>query len=120
MRCRYSSASGGFGLLVPSDWAVICSAKLLRNYMIADFIKRYINEIVILFTLSRPLQNSLLTIFGVSGIHSVTRTNTGRPCSRSQLVQSVLKRLTMADASNFYNLASLESSVYTLLRLTSK
>ena len=41
MRCRYSSASGGFELLVPSDQAVVCSAKPLRSYLLADFIKRY-------------------------------------------------------------------------------
>ena len=46
MRCRYSSASGGFRLLVPSDRAVICSAKPLRRYSLADFIKRYINELI--------------------------------------------------------------------------
>ena len=27
-----------FGLLVLSDWAVICSAKLLTSYRLADFI----------------------------------------------------------------------------------
>ena len=31
MQCRYSSASGGFGLLVPSDRVIICSAKPLRS-----------------------------------------------------------------------------------------
>ena len=29
--CRYSSAGGGFGSLVPSDRAVTCSDKPLRN-----------------------------------------------------------------------------------------
>ena len=47
MRCRYSSASGGYALLVPSDRAVICSAKPLRNYLLADFITRYINKLIL-------------------------------------------------------------------------
>ena len=38
MRFEDPTASGGFGLLVPSDWAAICSAKLLRSYRLADFI----------------------------------------------------------------------------------
>ena len=42
MQCRYSSASGGFRSLVPSDRAVICCAKPPRSYLLADFIKRYI------------------------------------------------------------------------------
>ena len=42
--CTYSSASSGFELLVPSDWAVICNAKPLRIYLLADFIKRYIKQ----------------------------------------------------------------------------
>ena len=33
-------------MLVPSDWAVICSAKPLRSYLLADFIKRYINKLI--------------------------------------------------------------------------
>ena len=48
--CRdshYPSASGGYGLLVPSDRAVICSAKPLRSYLLADFIKRYINKLIL-------------------------------------------------------------------------
>ena len=48
MRCSYSSASGGFGLLVPSDWAVMCSAKPLRSDPLADFFKRYINKLILL------------------------------------------------------------------------
>ena len=40
MLCRYSSVSGGFGVLVPSDRAVICGAKLLRSYLLADFINQ--------------------------------------------------------------------------------
>ena len=48
MGCSYSSASGGFGLLVLSDWAVICSAKPLRSNPLADFIKRYINKLLLL------------------------------------------------------------------------
>ena len=51
MRCRYSSASGGYRLLVPSDRAVICSAKPLRSYLLADFIKRYINKLILLLLL---------------------------------------------------------------------
>ena len=51
MRCRYSLASGGFRLLVPSDRAVICSAKLLRSYLLSDFIKRYINKLILLLLL---------------------------------------------------------------------
>ncbi|KAF6028605.1 RTTN [Bugula neritina] len=69
--------------------------------------------------LKRPLQNTLLSILSLVGTHtSSDSTSVGRP-GRCYLVQAVLKRLTMADASNFYNLASLESSVYTLSRLTS-
>ena len=45
---HYSSASGGLGLLVPSDRAVICSAKPLRGYLLVDFIKRYINKLILL------------------------------------------------------------------------
>ena len=41
--------SGGFRLLVPCDRAVICSAKPLRSYLHADFIKRYINKLIILY-----------------------------------------------------------------------
>ena len=48
MRCRNSSASGGFVLLVPSDRAVICSAKPLRNYLLADCIERYLNNLILL------------------------------------------------------------------------
>ena len=44
MGCNYSSASGGFGLLVPGDWAVICSAKRHRSDPLADFIERYIEN----------------------------------------------------------------------------
>ena len=36
-QCRYSLASGGFGLLVPSDRAVICSAKPVRSYLLVRF-----------------------------------------------------------------------------------
>ena len=36
--------SGGFLLLVPGDRAVICSAKPLRSYLLADFIKQYLNN----------------------------------------------------------------------------
>ena len=46
MRCRYSSASGGFRLLVPSDRAVICCAKPLRNYPLSDFI---INKLILYY-----------------------------------------------------------------------
>ena len=31
-----------------SDRAVICSAKSLRIYLLADFIKRYINKLILL------------------------------------------------------------------------
>ena len=37
LRCRYSSTSGGFGLLVPSDLAVIGNAKPLASYLLAIF-----------------------------------------------------------------------------------
>ena len=30
------------------DRAVICSAKPLRSYLLADFIKRYINKLILL------------------------------------------------------------------------
>ena len=49
MRWRYSSASDGFALLAPSNWAVICCAKPLRNYLLTDLIKRYINKLVLLY-----------------------------------------------------------------------
>ena len=39
---------GGFGLLVPSDRAVICSAKPLRSYLLADYIRRYIKNLIII------------------------------------------------------------------------
>ena len=64
------------------------------------------------------MQNSLLSLLGAVGI-SNSKSNTDM-LKRGALVRAVLKRLTMADASNFYNLASLESSVFTLLRLTSR
>ena len=47
MRCRYSSASGGSGVLVPSDRAILCSAKPLRSYLLADFFERYINKLIL-------------------------------------------------------------------------
>ena len=40
------SASGGFELLEPSDQAVVCSAKSLGSYLLADFIKRCINNLI--------------------------------------------------------------------------
>ena len=49
MQYSYASAGGGFGLLLSRDWAVICSAKLRRSYMLADFITRYINKLILLF-----------------------------------------------------------------------
>ena len=49
MRCRYSSASDGYGLLVLSDRAVKCSAKPLKSYLLADLIKRYINKLILLY-----------------------------------------------------------------------
>ena len=50
MRCRYSLASGGFGLLVSSYRLVICSAKLLSltmqyihvNKLISLYISKFI------------------------------------------------------------------------------
>ena len=51
MRCRFSLAAGGFGLLEPSDRAVICSAKLLRSYLLVDFIKRYINKLILYYNI---------------------------------------------------------------------
>ena len=42
----YSSASGGYGLLAPSDRDIICSAKPFRSYLRADFIKRYTNKLI--------------------------------------------------------------------------
>lgn len=66
-------------------------------------------------------QNSLLSLLGVVGISSMSSSGTRvEQPRRASLIRAVLKRLTMADASNFYNLASLESSVFTLLRLTSR
>ena len=38
-QCRYSSASGGFQLLVPSDRAVICSDKPVRSFLLVRFHK---------------------------------------------------------------------------------
>ena len=61
MRCRYSSASGGYGLLAPSDRAVICSAKPLRSYLLADFIKRYINKLI-LYIIIFTLTNRIITL----------------------------------------------------------
>ena len=68
MRCRYSSASGGYGLLAPSDRAVICSAKPLRSYLLADFIKRYINRLILYYiiyfsTLNCTIQGRDVYIF---------------------------------------------------------
>ena len=62
------SANGGFRLLVPSDRAVICSAKPLRSYLLADSIKRYINKLIIIiisqnsenWRLSQKIENSQL------------------------------------------------------------
>ena len=51
MQCRYSSAGGSFGLLAPSNRMVICSAKPLISYLLTDFIKRYINKLIILLLL---------------------------------------------------------------------
>ena len=42
---------GGFGLLVPSDRAVICSAKPLRSYLLADYIRWYIKNFIIILLL---------------------------------------------------------------------
>ena len=36
-------------IIFNSDRAVICSAKPLRSYLLADFIKRYINKLILLF-----------------------------------------------------------------------
>ena len=41
----------GFQLLVPSDRAVICHA-VLRSYLPADFIERYINKLILYY---RPI-----------------------------------------------------------------
>ena len=61
MRCRYSSASGGYRLLVPSDRAVICSVKPLRSYLLADFIKRYINKLILYYiTTTREISQGLI------------------------------------------------------------
>ena len=62
MRCRYSSASDGFRLLVPGERAVICSAKPLRSYLLADFIKRYINKRILLLLLSATLLKIMIQI----------------------------------------------------------
>ena len=43
--------TGGFGLLVPCDRAVICSAKPFRSYLLADVIKQYINKLILLLLL---------------------------------------------------------------------
>ena len=40
-----------YRLLAPSDQAVIFSAKPLRSYLLADFIKRYINKPILLLYL---------------------------------------------------------------------
>ena len=63
MQCRFSSARGGFGLLVPSARAVICSAKLLRSYLLIDSIKRYIhvNKLILCFMQEHSIFSSLLT-----------------------------------------------------------
>lgn len=75
-------------------------------------------DCTVFFCVFRLIQNSLLSLVGAVGIND-NKSAVDKP-KRSPLIRSVLKRLTMADASNFYNLASLESSVFTLLRLTSR
>ena len=42
-------SSGGFGLLVHNDWAVVCSAKPLRSYLLTYFIKPYITKLISLY-----------------------------------------------------------------------
>ena len=37
------------GLLVPSVWAVMCRAKPFEVYLLADFIKRYKNKLILLY-----------------------------------------------------------------------
>ena len=55
MQKSFPSASGGFALLVPSDRIEICSANLLRSYLIAGFIERYItNNIFFCFVFVKP------------------------------------------------------------------
>ena len=46
--CRDFSASGSYGLLAPCDRAVICSTKPLTSYLLTDFIKGYINKLILL------------------------------------------------------------------------
>ena len=51
-------------MLVPSDRAVICSAKPLRSYLLADFIKRYINKLILLLLLYIHYNVLILTALG--------------------------------------------------------
>ena len=72
MRCRFSSATGGFGLLEPSDRAVICSAKPHRSYLLIDFIKRYINKLIlyyntIIIILYNQFRNNCITLVHFRG-----------------------------------------------------
>ena len=63
----YSSASGGFGLLAPSDRVVICR---LRSYLLTDFIKLYINKLIIIIS-NQP--NHQLAYFVVMSVFNDIR-----------------------------------------------
>ena len=46
MRCGYSSASGGFGFLAPQWPGGGISAKPLKSYLLANFMKQYIKKLI--------------------------------------------------------------------------
>ena len=60
--CLFQGVIEYYTLLVPGDWAVICSAKPLRSYLLADFIKRYINNLILLYKYVSKLGWEKLTL----------------------------------------------------------
>ena len=61
-------------MIVPSDWAVICSAKPIRSYLLADFIKRYKNKLILYYIImfsSLPLLVYERTITKMLSLHTV-------------------------------------------------
>ena len=60
--------SGTFQLLVPSDRAVICSANPLRSYLLADFIKRYIYKLILLYYYNHNIKIVILNCIATQNI----------------------------------------------------
>ena len=62
-------------MIVPSDRAVIFSAKPIRSYLLADFIKRYINKLILYYIIimfsSLPLLVYERTITKMLSLHTV-------------------------------------------------